>query len=131
MLNERRVKHMVKLASFETKGGTEKLKIGSYLKKDYVSFHVLCTLLWVTLGYLVLVALVVMAYIERILEGLTIQNIILWGIGALLLYVILLILYGIHAGRFYKEKYYDARRGVKKFEHDLEVLEKMYKREDA
>ena len=48
MLNEKRVKHMVKLASYEEKGGTEEIKISSYFRKDYVSFNVLVSLLWVT-----------------------------------------------------------------------------------
>ena len=39
MLNERRVKHMVKLASYESKRGKEDMKINSYFKKDYVSFN--------------------------------------------------------------------------------------------
>ena len=37
MLNEERVKHMIKLADYETKGGKEEQKITSFYKKDYIS----------------------------------------------------------------------------------------------
>ena len=38
MLNERRVKHMVKLAMYENKEGREELKTSKFYKKDYISF---------------------------------------------------------------------------------------------
>ena len=39
MLNEERVKHMVKLAFYETTDGKEELKAGSYYKKDYINYY--------------------------------------------------------------------------------------------
>ena len=51
MLNEERVKHMVKLALFETKNGNEELKASSYYKKDYVSFHVLWSLILMSIAF--------------------------------------------------------------------------------
>ena len=36
MLNEKRVKHMIKIASYEQKTGEEDQKINTYFKNDYV-----------------------------------------------------------------------------------------------
>lgn len=39
MLNEERVKMMIKLASYEEGQGKEDFKVNSYYRKDYVSFR--------------------------------------------------------------------------------------------
>ena len=124
MLNEKRVKHMVKLASYEEKGGTEEIKISSYFRKDYVSFNVLVSLLWVTLGYVSLVALICFAIMEKLVENMSFTNMVLLIITIVAGYLFTLL-------RFYKKKHQKASHGVKKYIRDLEVLEKMYEREEA
>ena len=131
MLNEKRVKHMVKLASYEEKGGTEEIKISSYFRKDYVSFNVLVSLLWVTLGYVSLVALICFAIVEKLVENMSFTNMILLIVTIVAIYVFLLLVYGVGAVRFYKKKHQAAKQGVKKYVRDLEILEKMYEREEA
>lgn len=131
MLNEKRVKHMIKLASYEEKGGTEEMKISSYFRKDYVSFNVLVSLLWVTLGYVSLVALVCFSIMQNLVENMSFGNMILLITTIVAVYVLLLLVYGVGAVRFYKKKHQTAKHGVKKYIRDLEVLEKMYEREDA
>lgn len=131
MLNERRVKHMVKLAAYESKYGERDMKASSYFKKDYISFNMLCSMLWVTLAYVILVGLLGLAYMEPILENLTIESAIAYVAGVVVVYVILLVFYGIISARFYKKKHTSARRNLKKFKHDLEILEKIYQREEA
>ena len=131
MLNEKRVKHMVKLASYENKRGAEEIKISSFFKKDYVSFSVLISLLWVTLGYLSLIGLVCLTFLEKIVE-----NITFWGVAALVAaiivgYLLSLALYGVGAVRLYKKKHQMAKSGIKRYVRDLEILEKMYEREEA
>lgn len=130
MLNEKRVKHMVKLASYEMKNGADEFKISSYFRGDYISFNVLCTLLWTTIGYAAIVGLIVIAYMDVILERLTIQKGLLL-IGAIgIIYVLFLVVYGIIAYFFYKKKHLNSRSRIKRFSQGLEELEKMYEREE-
>ena len=131
MLNEKRVKHMVKLASYEDKGGREEMKISSYFRKDYVSFNVLASLLWVTLGYISLVALLCFSMMGDLVENMSFRNMVLLIVTIAAVYVFLLLVYGVGAVRFYKKKHQAAKHGVKKYIRDLEILERMYEREDA
>lgn len=131
MLNEERVKHMVKLASYESKKGTEDFKVSSYFRGDYISFNVLCTLLWATVGFVVLVGLLGVGYMDMILENLTLKKGLLIILGTIIAYIAMLIIYGIVAYCFYKKKHLSARQNVKKFAHELEVLEEMYEKEDV
>ncbi len=129
MLNEKRVKHMVKLASYEMKNGTEDMKISSYFRSDYISFNVLCSLIWATLGFVTIVGLLGIAYMDLILEGLTIERGIYLILAFIVAYVVLMIIYGIIAYCFYKKKHLSARNKIKKLGRGLEALEKMYEKE--
>ena len=77
MLNEKRVKHMVKLASYEAKNGAEEIKINSFFRKDYVSYNVLITLIWITLGYLSFAGLLCLGFLKEILANLSFSSIVI------------------------------------------------------
>lgn len=131
MLNEKRVKHMVKLASYEAKNGAEEIKVNSFFQKDYVSYNVLITLLWITLGYLSFAGLLCLGFLKEILANLSFSNIVILIVAIVAGYIFTLILYCVGAVRFYKKKHHAARNGVKKHVRDLEILERMYEREEA
>ena len=52
MLDEQKIKLMTKLAFYEKTQGKEDFKISEYYRKDYTSLHVICSILWVTVGSL-------------------------------------------------------------------------------
>lgn len=131
MLNERRVKHMVKLASYESKRGKEDMKINSYFKKDYVSFNVLWTFIWITIGYVLIVGLIGFAYMEQFLDNFSIENAIMLMAIILGVYIALLVAYGFISARFYRKKHIEARHNMKNHIRGLEILEKMYNQEEA
>lgn len=130
MLNGERVKLMVQLASYEEKEGKEDFKISSYYKKDYVSFHRLATMIWTTVGYGMLVGLIGLAYMDQIIEDLTLGRIIVLGTIVLGVYVFMLVIYWLASGRFYRKKHNEARARVKEYSHNLFVLNKLYEKEN-
>ena len=95
MLNEERVKLMVQLASYEQKEGKEDFKVSSYYKKDYVSFHRLATMIWTTIGYAMVAGLIGIAYMDQVLEELTLVKAIILVAVILIIYVIVLVAYWI------------------------------------
>ena len=131
MLNEKRVKHMVKLASYEGKDGAEEIKIYSYFRKDYVGYNVLISLLWITLGYLALIGMICLALVERILENLSFTNAVALIAAVVVGYILVMLLYGVGVARSYIKKHQHAKNHVKKYLRDLEILERMYEREEA
>ena len=130
MVNEERIKIMVQLASYEEKEGKEDFKVSSYYKKDYVSFRRLATMIWATIGYGMVVLLFGTIYINQILEELTLAKAIILVIAILVIYLILMIVYWVASGRFYKKKHSEARARVKKYSHNLLVLSKLYEKEN-
>ena len=130
MLNEERVKHMIKLADYETKGGKEELKISSYFKKDYINMNTMWTLLWMTVAYGLVVLTVWLTLRELVTVELSQIQVLSLIILIASIYLALFITYLVTARRYYKRKHARAYHRVKKFKENLMVLEKMYEKED-
>ena len=131
MLNETRVKHMVQLAMYENNENADEFKASSFYKKDYISFNMLWSLIWVTVAYLIVVILFVLAKLDYILEVLSMELLVTWvgyGVGA---YLLLVILYIALSRRFYRKKHAKAYHRVKRFKEGLEILEEMYQEENT
>lgn len=130
MLNEERVKHMIKLADYETKGGKEEIKISSYFKKDYINMNTMWTLLWMTVAYGLLVMAVWLAVRDLITVKFTQVQVTSLAVLIAGVYLVLFIIYMVIAKRYYKKKHARAYHRVRKFKDDLIILESMYEKEE-
>lgn len=129
MLDKRKIRLMTKMAIYEKKYGEEDIKISGYYKKDYSSLNTWITLIWVSAGYLLAAALLVICGADAILEGLTFLKLLVLIAIAAGAYFALLIIYGIGSGKFYRRKHTQAKQRVKKYYRDMSRLEKIYKKE--
>ena len=129
MLDKRKKRLMTKMAINEKKYGEEDIKISGYYKKDYSSLNTWITLIWVSAGYLLAAALLVLCGADAILEGLTFLKLLVLIAIAAGAYFALLIIYGIGSGKFYRRKHTQAKQRVKKYYRDMSRLEKIYKKE--
>ena len=110
MLNEKRVKHMIKIASYEQKTGEEDQKINTYFKNDYVTMNVVISLLWVTVGYIAMVALVFLTNMKKMVENLKLSTLITFASGALIGYIIIMIVYGVVSANYYRKNMQEPKR---------------------
>ena len=130
MVNEKRVKHMVKLAFYEAKGGSEEIRIDSKPKKEYINMHTLFSVLWMTLAFLLIVVFFCVAFLNLVITELTRKQMLLILLFAGIAYFALLVIYIIKARVFYKRKHARAHYHVKQFNKDLAELERMYEKEE-
>ena len=129
MLDQKKIKLMIKMAEYEKSGAEEDLKISSYYKKDYVSMKVWMTAIWITIGYGILMAFFMLCSMETLLDGLTITKLLILIGAVLTIYVILMTFYCVYAGEYYKKKHNKAKQHAKKYYRDLSRLEKMNMKE--
>lgn len=129
MLDKKRIRLMAKMSAYEKKHAKEDLRISSYYKKDYASLNTLITVLWITIGYAILAGLYALCNLNTLLENLTITKLLLMIAIAVGIYLILVIIYCVFAGNFYKEKYNKAKQRMKKYYRDLARLGKMEMKE--
>ena len=131
MLNEERVKHMVKLAFYETNGGNEELKICCRRKKDYVGANAFWTFFWLTIAYGVLMFFLKVTFLNDILKAMSKKELMLVLASVVGLYIVLLITYLVKEIKISKIKHAKAYHHVKRFKEDLAELEELYAKEDV
>jgi len=130
MISEKKVKLMTQMALYESKEGREDLQICEYDRKDYVSFHTIISLLWVTFGYVLVAALLAINYIAVIIEKMS-QAFIIGLLGvAVSGFAVFLVLFGLISAFIYGSKYDRARRRVKRYNRNLTRLRKIQDREN-
>ncbi len=131
MLNEERVKHMVKLAFYETKGGSEEIEISCRRKKEYIATNTFWSFFWMTIAYVVLIFFLKTAFFEEYLQIMNRQQKLLVLMSVIGLYIVLLISYIVKARKAYQMKHARAHHHVKKFKEGLAELEELYEKEDV
>ena len=80
MLDERKVKLMTRLALYEQTQGREDFKISEYYRKDYAGMHILFSFFWVTIGYVCVVALAVLAGLQELMAKMAMNLVVMLGI---------------------------------------------------
>lgn len=130
MLDKRKVKLMTRMASYEQNEGKQDIKISAYYRKDYASLHTLFSILWVTVGYVCFIALIGLGSFDTLVDGMSMGLMITLGIIVIAGYFFVVIAYAIAAHHIYNKKHKDARTRVKKYNHDITRLLKMYEKEN-
>ena len=125
MLDVKRIRLMARMAQYEKNDMRKDMKISTYYKKDYVSLNTLITILWMTVGYGILAALLAVCFMDELMENLTITKVTYLGVGVGGGYIALLIIYIICANVFYRGRHNRAKQRVRKYYRDLSRLGKM------
>ncbi len=129
MLDEERVRLMTRLALYEQTQGKEDFKISEYYRKDYAGMHVVCSIIWTTIGYACLAGIIVLAGLQALLANMSVGFLVTLGAVAIAGYLVAVIVYAFITSHIYNKKHKNARQRVKKYNHDLLKLLKMYEKE--
>ena len=129
MLDKKRIRLMVRMASYEKTNAKQDQKISSYYKKDYISLNTLITILWITIGYAIIVGLAAVCGMDILFENLTIIRMLILGGLVIVGYIIVLVIYGVCASSYYKLKHNRAKQRVKRYYRDMSKLENYGKKE--
>ena len=122
MLDERKVKLMTQLALYDQTQGKEDFKISEY-------YRILYTVLWVTIGYIAVWAIAMIAGLDTLMEKMSTALLITLVLAAVVGYVVVLVSYIGIASHLYNKKHQEARQRVKRYNHILTRLLKMYEKE--
>lgn len=129
MINEQRVKLMSRLAAYEESEGKKNVEIGSYFRSDYIALQILKTLIYATLSFGLILALVLLYDSEMFINEIYkmdilayVKRIVFYYIGFTGIYT--LVSYAIYAFRYRK-----AKKRLKVYFNNLRRLQILYQRE--
>lgn len=130
MLDKRKIRLMTRMALYEQGEGAEDMKISAYYKKDYVSMKMIATFIWTTIGYACAMLLILAWGMTGWMEELNFGLLLMLAGVVILGYLALLIITLLVTSRVCGRKHRDARMRMKRYNHGLLQLMKMYEKEN-
>lgn len=130
MLSKKKIKIMFQLALYERKDGRKDLKRIRYYKNDYVRLNILKSIICMTIGYLLMIALFAFYHMEYLISNaisLPYKSYVLTAVG---IYILLLALYVFVTVFVYAVQYDASRSRVQKYYRFLKYLNRYYNVED-
>ncbi len=125
MLNEEKIILMTKLASYEKREGKENMAIGRFFRGDYVSQHLLKSVILATIAYVVGLGLYLLYFIEDLLEDLYSLDFAYMAKNFISIYVIFVVAYCCLTYVIYTYRYVRARKSIRRYQHNLKKLQSM------
>lgn len=129
MLNNRKIRLMAKLASYEEKEGKADINLSKYYKTDYVRLQILKTIISTTFGYLLILLMIGIYRSEELIEKAVQLNYKEIGTKILGIYLIVLTVYVVGTLIGYSMKYTKSRKKLAKYFRMLKRLRLIYRDE--
>lgn len=126
MLNEDKIKLMTGIAMFEKREGKNIFPANRYFQSDYISSRMFRSFFSYTLCFILCVLIWVLYNIERLLNAMNLDEVLVIVRQGGILYGIGLLVYLVITFRVCQKRYEYAKRGMKVYVAKLKRLEKRY-----
>lgn len=126
MLNFKKIRLMTKLSVYEKKDGKEDIYLSKYYKTDYVRYQVLKSIITASIGYGLIIAMIVFYKMEYLIKNAVTLDYKLLGTYILGFYLMTITIYGLGAFALYSMKYDASRKKLSRYFKLLKRLEKVY-----
>lgn len=126
MLSEDKLRLMTGIAMFEKREGKKIFPVNRYFRGDYISSHMLRSFFCYTFCYLLCLLIWILYNSERLLNAMSLDDMISVGKRGAVFYVAGLVFYLLVTAVVYRRRYDYARRGMKVYVAKLKRLEKRY-----
>lgn len=123
MVDEKKIRMMTHLARYEQKEGKEALRINRYYRSDYLGLALLRNFFMVTIGYGLLVLLIVGYYSDYLMDYIYKMNLQSMAVLAAVGYVVTLVLYSVATYVVYSVRYARAKKSIKAYDTELGEME--------
>ncbi len=125
MLNEERIRLMTRMAAYEEHEGRKDIAISGYFRGDYISFQLLKSAIYATVGFALAVAMYVLYNMETFLEDFYKMDIVEFLKDILSKYCLVIGIYLVISYFVYSYRYHKAKRHVKQYNQLLRALMQM------
>lgn len=126
MLDFKKIRLMTKIAVYEKKDGKEDIHLSKYYKTDYVRFQILKSIISTTIGYALIIAMIVFYRMEYLIKNAITLDYKLIGTYVLGIYLVVITLYGVGSAIGYSLKYDASRKKLSRYFKLLKRLKKVY-----
>lgn len=129
MLNEERIILMTKTAAYEEHEGKKNMAVDGYFRSDYMELNVIKSLLYSTLAFLLVVAMIIYYQVEVLLQDIYKMDLIQIGKNILAYYIIFVLLNLVISYIVSAFRYSRAKKSLKHYYNNLKRLSALYESE--
>ena len=126
MINQDKVALMTKLAIYEENEGKKNIPMGKYYKDDYVSLHMVNTVIIATFSYVLILAAIIFAHLEQMMAELANMDFVKAGKDIAIGYVAIILVYLVISYIVYTVKFKRVRKNLNEYNSNLRKLYGMY-----
>lgn len=130
MINEERLKPMVKMAMFDKNDGSACKPMMQYARTDYISMQMLISFISGSIAFVLLCAMWALYDTEALMKLLNGAYIMEFIKTAAVLYVVFMVSYLAVTYVVYQVRYTHRRKMVKNYYKNLKDINKIYEREE-
>jgi len=131
MLNNKKIRTMTKLALYEQGKGKMDIAMAKFYKSDYVRYNLLKTFVSVTVGYLLVLLMIVVYNSEFLISEAVTLNWRAIGIKTLAVYILIMTAYMIGSIIGYNVQYEKSRGRLAKYYKRLRFLDRQYNKKNS
>lgn len=125
MINEDKVKLMMKLSSYEQGEGKEDLKVTEFFKGDYISYNTFLVMLGVSVSLLLFFLADIGGKFFDNMQTFIEYDFVSQGIEYLTVWIVFMVVYGIIASIIYRKRYRDTKERLDIYRKNLNDLRRM------
>lgn len=123
MVREEKVKLMTKIAIYEKHQGKTEIPMHEYYKGDYVRIHTLKAVVFATVAFAIILALLAVYKLDYILENVIKIDYRRTAIIIGLVYAVWILVYWLSARILYAKRYENSRSNIIIYNHHLKKLQ--------
>ena len=120
---------MTKMAAYESRQGKKDVSVNEFFRGDYISFQILKSALYVTIGFGLVVVMYILYDLEGFLTDFYRMDVEQFVRDIAVKYVAVLVIYCLISYVVYAYRYSKAKKHMKKYLSELKELEGMYESE--
>lgn len=126
MVNEEKIALMTHLAVYEKGEGKRTMPVGKYFRGDYISLHLLRTVLSGTFAFLIGLGVYLLYFYEEILMNLYTIDFAALAKSVVTYYIGFLVIYGLLTYIVFTIRFIKAKKSIKRYYQNLKKLNSMY-----
>lgn len=130
MVNEERLRHLIKMAQFDTNEGKRSKPMTQYARKDYVALQMLKSFVAGTITYILMFVIWALYSMDVLIKKMTGSELQGFLVTVIVLYLIFILIYLLATYIVFNVKYTEGRKKVKKYYGSLKKVNQMYEREE-
>lgn len=130
MVNEERLRHMIKISEFDTYEDKGCKPMTQYARKDYISLQMIKSFLMGTIAFFFMLGLWCLYFMDELMKQMNSMDYKETLITLLVLYAAFMLIYLAATYIVYQMKYTAGRRKVKGYYGSLKQVNQMYEREE-